>query len=334
MYPDQDTNFVYFSSLLKKYHGIFFKKLSETLTRNNIPFGLLEHTKDIWCRDFMPVQLSQDNYIQFFYEPDYMQTPQNRPFITNAQKTCESIGIKPVRTGIRIDGGNIIRWKKKAIMTDKIFDENPGWDRPLLLKLVQTFLQLDEIIIIPREPYEATGHADGWVRFLDEYTVLLAEYPKWECLGKTFKDSLESALKKNGLDIIRFPSSIIESPKSRPIESAKGCYINYLQVGDLVILPVFKMEADDRAYKTALEVFRGHKIETLYSASIANEGGVLNCVSWNIYRGDGIPVEKESSDNEPREPVLKRNAETEIKDILRLKEPKRNCSQTLMKNND
>ena len=29
-------------------------------------------TKDIWCRDFMPVQSAPDRFIQFRYDPDYL----------------------------------------------------------------------------------------------------------------------------------------------------------------------------------------------------------------------------------------------------------------------
>ena len=49
-----------------------------------------------------------------------------------------------------------------------------------------------------------------------------------------------------------------------------------------IILPTFKSQNDDKAYKVIEEVFKGQTIETIESSEIAREGGVLNCISWNI----------------------------------------------------
>ena len=37
-------------------------------------------------------------------------------------------------------------------------------------------LRVAELIVIPKEPYDEIGHADGMVRFLDAKTVLVNDY--------------------------------------------------------------------------------------------------------------------------------------------------------------
>ena len=75
-----------------------------------------------------------------------------------------------------IDGGNIVRWYDAAIMTDEIYVENPGVERPRLRDRLRALLEVDRLILIPKEPYDKIGHADGMVRFVDSTTVLVNDY--------------------------------------------------------------------------------------------------------------------------------------------------------------
>lgn len=59
-------------------------------------------------------------------------------------------------------------------------------------------------------------------------------------------------------------------------------YINYLQMSGLVIVPTFNIVEDDEAINQLKEVFPNDKILSTDSSEIAKEGGILNCISWNI----------------------------------------------------
>ena len=63
---------------------------------------------------------------------------------------------------------------------------------------------------------------------------------------------------------------------------ANGDYINYLQMENTVIIPTFGIKEDDIAVKQFETIFAGQNIVTIDSNEIANDGGVLNCISWNI----------------------------------------------------
>ncbi|MBU4305140.1 MAG: hypothetical protein KJ893_05930, partial [Candidatus Omnitrophica bacterium] len=63
MITDQETNSVYFSKHLSQRYPEFFKELEGILERNGIKYGLLPHTNDIWCRDYMPVQVSKNEFV-------------------------------------------------------------------------------------------------------------------------------------------------------------------------------------------------------------------------------------------------------------------------------
>lgn len=49
-----------------------------------------------------------------------------------------------------------------------------------------------------------------------------------------------------------------------------------------VIVPTFKTKYDDKAIKVFEDVFKEQTIKTVESNELADEGGILNCITWNI----------------------------------------------------
>jgi len=175
-----------------------------------------------------------------------------------------------------IDGGNIVRWHDAVIVTDKIYGENRDIERPRLRTQVRTALEVDQLIVVPKEPYDTIGHADGMIRFVDERTVLVNDYA---CVEPAFGNRLIQALA--GLEIVPFPyvptDNVIDG-----IDSSEGVYINFLQVSGTIFLPVFGFRQDEMALKLLGRVFPDSRIIPVPSNELAREGGVLNCVTWTI----------------------------------------------------
>lgn len=64
---------VMFSNLFVRHWPKLYRSLDDILTKNGIPHGTIMHTKDYWCRDYMPVQYDEGKFAQFIYNPDYLQ---------------------------------------------------------------------------------------------------------------------------------------------------------------------------------------------------------------------------------------------------------------------
>ena len=67
---------------------------------------------------------------------------------------------------INLDDGNVVfsPSKAKAVITDRVFSENPEYDKNTLLLELENLLEA-EIIIIPSLESDMTGHADTMVHF-------------------------------------------------------------------------------------------------------------------------------------------------------------------------
>jgi agmatine deiminase len=277
---DENTNFLYLSERLKTGYRPFHDRLVPVLEKNGIDFDHLPKTKDIWAKDYMPVQIEKDRFIQFRYAPDYLvKYKKYKDMISDGAAVCGAIGVAAVKSDIVLDGGNFVRSGGRAILTSKIFKENPGYAETELFRKLEELLQLDRIIIIPFEPGDLFGHADGLVRFLDESTVIINDYSREKT--KDFPLALRMSLRNAGLELVEMPYNPYGNASE---EDATGVYINYLRMKNFALVPAFGLLEDERALNEMRHLFIGSTVDSVRSDEIAKKGGVLNCISWNILK--------------------------------------------------
>lgn len=273
---------VYLSELLKEQFPESFNRLTSILNKHNIEYRLLKGTKDIWCRDYMPIQTESGKLVQFRYEPSYLKGKKEwEDSRSDVSAVCRLNGFKPLSSNINLDGGNVLLCSGRAIVSDRIFTENPEYtDKDQLVKEISDLLEA-EVIIIPAQKGDMTGHADGMVRFIDHNTILgnnrTEEYKYWT-------NGIEKVLKDYNLNYIDVPF-FYDYKDSKYPDHAIGVYVNYLEVGNLIVLPVFEVEGNKDADAIAAfkKIFPDKIIETINYNDVALEGGVLNCTTW-IYR--------------------------------------------------
>ncbi len=115
MIVDKDTNFVFFSSLIatEKEYFTFWQNLKKQLVDNNIVFDFIHNTRDIWCRDYMPIQISENKFVQFAYFPNYYLSPNYISKLTIPAEINVAINGKVKNSRLIIDGGNIVNSSTK-----------------------------------------------------------------------------------------------------------------------------------------------------------------------------------------------------------------------------
>lgn len=264
---------LYFSSQLniQKYKPAA-DRMFAALDLFNIKYKLLNNTNDIWARDYMPVKTKSGKYVSFRYEPSYLA---NNPQLRTNFKTDIAPNFKVdnlVYTDINLDGGNVVfsPSKEKVIISDRVFSENPEYDKNTLLLELEKLLEAS-VLIIPSLKSDMTGHADGMVRFVDENTVVtnapLSPYG--------FETKVKKSLQNYGFNVIDFPYFYSKG------DSAVGCYLNYLATEKSIFLPVFSVDTDNETIKLAKNIF-DKTIIPVNINEIAEDGGLLDCISWKF----------------------------------------------------
>ena len=283
MIIDSTTNYLYFADTLPKMYPTFYTSFLKVLNECKINFELLQCTKDVWAVDYMPIQIETDKFIQFDYKPDYLYTKKERNSISDVDCICKSIGLKTIKSDIILDGGNVVRTTDKVIMCDKIiFANQKKYSRKELIKKLHELFQVDKLFFIPQDPHDEIGHADGMVRFINENKLIVNDYTsEQEAKNKQFVRAFYIALDNTGIEYATLPYNPYNNQK---LWHANGIYINYLQMKDVIILPTFGINEDEKSKEIISKLFPNYRIETINSNEIAFGGGVLNCITWNIMK--------------------------------------------------
>ena len=278
MIADLETNVVFVADTLEREFPAVYSGLRDILGRHEIPLREIPETRSIWCRDYMPIQVSEDRFVQFRYAPDYL-VGKYRHLRADGQiglglphvKNCE-------RSEIVLDGGNVVGGRDRVIVCDKIFAENAGWAESDLIRRLGQLLEVGQVIVIPTEPGDIVGHSDGVVRFCSEETVLANNYRN---VDVRYQTALRRVLKRAGLVVIELPYRP-KSGRIRGIPPAFGCYINYLRAGQVVVVPRYGLSEDTDVLSSLMVAFPDSDVWSLDCSDMSREGGVLNCASWNV----------------------------------------------------
>ena len=253
-------------------------------------FPLKINTGDIWLRDFMPIAIKngdQANYHKFIYSPSYFSSKDEKikqignNIAYNLPTHFNTANL--ISHSLVLDGGNFIsNGKGTAITTNRIIADNQHFSLEELKQMFQEKLGIQNLIILPVEPGDITGHVDGMLRFINENTVLVADYPKSCFIGKLFMNKIAKSLANQGFDILRIQN---DEPinKANIFPSACGNYINYLRLNNVIYLPIYK--GKNKLNKNAIALFESLNFEVIpvFADELSHLGGVLNCISWLYY---------------------------------------------------
>ena len=278
MITDKLTTRVYFSGLLPKKCPVLNAHIIEALQKREIPYAYLSGTKDIWCRDFMPIQIEEDYFVFYKYTPGYLQDNFGLKLQTNPIDVfqTELNQLQPIRQNslsldLVLDGGNVVKCGDKIVMTDKVFVENKDKSATEVQRLLEEAFRC-EIVVLPWDQQEDYGHSDGIIHHLGDNRVLMTNYPDFD--KALFHDYLR-ILEKH------FDVTTLKYNVKRQHERS-WAYINFLQVGHLVLVPQLGMPEDEQALEQISNVMPDCEVVGIPALEVVRRGGALNCISWNI----------------------------------------------------
>jgi agmatine deiminase len=276
MIADWQTNRIYFSSRLKKDYPTSYANIEKILQDLNIKAHYLTDTRDIWARDYMPIQIQNDKFIEYRYDPDYLQGKRKgyRDVKTYPDLVCNRNNLpKTIKSDLILDGGNVVKSENCIILTDKVAIENRLLKSETVNQLKKTF-EVEKVILIPWYRREKFGHSDGVVGFINEKTVLLHEIDKTN-------HQLIRKLQENKIEIKWLEFDVIKKDK------LNWAYLNFLQIENALLIPKLGIDEDDQAFRQIKNHYKyiidEKRIMQVFIRDIVEKGsGALNCISWTI----------------------------------------------------
>ena len=276
------TNTVYFSSLLPEKCPILNVHLIDALQKRGIPYGYLSGTKDIWCRDYMPIQVNAERFVFFKYTPDYLQDKTGLKIQTNPEDVFhnESNNLKKSLSqsstiDLVIDGGNVVKCEDVVVMTDKVFVENKDKTPAEVECILKDAFQC-EILFLPWDG-DMCGHSDGIIHYVDNNRVLITNYKDFS--RYYYYRYLKILEKKFEVIPLKY--------KAKRLHARSWAYINFLQIGNLIFVPQLGLEEDHQAMEQISKTLQNHEVIGIPALEAVRRGGALNCISWNISTLEG-----------------------------------------------
>ena len=295
MITDPLTNTVYFSSLLPEKCPVLNAHIVDALRKRDIPFTYLKGTKDIWCRDYMPIQIEKDRFVFYRYTPDYLQdkrglTLQTNPELVFQEESNELLRLLPMSVEeemrpisishpvfhrfeleLVMDGGNVVKCGNKVVMTDKVFVENKDKTPQEVQRQIEEAFQC-EVVFLPWDRNEEYGHSDGIIHCLGDNRVLMTNYADFD---KGIADKYLRILDKY-FDVTTLKYNV------KRMHKRSWSYINFLQIGTLVLVPQLGIPEDEQALEQISSTLPNCEIVGIPALEAVSRGGALNCLSWNI----------------------------------------------------
>lgn len=286
MVTEQYKDAIYFSSLFAWHYLNVYKEISDILVYHHIEHGTLLHTKDYWCRDYMPIQWGFKSYIQFRYEPDYLKDkPQYKTNIIPVLKAM-SRDMDITQSPLIVDGGNVVvceansKWigscmrgrKPIVIMTEKVFQENSQIDQSEVLAILKENFYGADIVFLPWDKYDICGHTDGIIHNIGDGKILVNL--------KVYPPEIEREMRRRLSDDF----AVIDLKLSKYDENS-WAYINMLQTRDVIIIPGLGLPTDGEALSQIKELhpsYDGRIYQINIAPIIKKWGGALNCLSWTV----------------------------------------------------
>ena len=279
MITDNQTATVFFSSLLPEKCPVLNKHLVEALDENRIPYAHLSETKDIWCRDFMPIQIDENHFVFYKYTPDYLQDKVGLKIQTNPEDVfqMESNNLKLLLSqsntiDLVLYGGNVVKCGNKIVMTNKVFVENKDKSPSEVRQLLERTFHCEVVFIPWDEKGEPYGHSDGVIHYLCDNRVLMTNYADFD---KTFAQDFLRILEQH-FDVITLKYNVKRKHKR------SWSYINFLQVGNLILVPQLGIPEDKQALEQISNAMPDCNVIGIPALEAVRRGGALNCISWNI----------------------------------------------------
>lgn len=268
------TTTAYFSNILPKRCPTLYQSLDTILREKKVEHHLLSNTRDIWCRDYMPIQTDEKRFVYYKYNPDYLQKPHLKRTISDVMQMGDVDCLRQVemvKLDLVVDGGNVVKCADKVVMTEKVFFENKDKSREEVRRLLEEAFLCD-VVFLPWDKEEIYGHSDGIIHYAGGNRVLMTNYADSDAgMARKFTEILDKHF-----EVIHLKYNV----KCKHARS--WSYVNYLQIGDLVLVPQLDIPEDEQALQQIASALPQCEVIGVQALEAVRKGGALNCISWNV----------------------------------------------------
>ena len=263
------------------------------LVANNIPMDnviLIDEDYDtIWIRDYGPWSVYH-NDVDSLMIVDWIY---NRPrpdddLIPTAAANYFDLpiyeAIQAPNNWVHTGGNNLRDGMGTVFSSDLVFDENPGKTEAEIDEIANLFLGADRYIKFEKLPYDLIHHLDMHMRFIDEETVIIGEYPTGVADGPQIEENIDYLVNNvptafgNQFEVIRVQMPPDFSDDYPPFGDYRT-YTNSIFVNKTILVPIYEEQYDTTALRIYQESLPGYNVVGIDCNDIIPAYGALHCIT-------------------------------------------------------
>ena len=251
--------------------------------RGNLDTFVNSNLRDIWIRDWSGFTDGQKLF-KPIYHPKYFRSEYHIADSINqtAYSLHSFMEVDNEDLGLILDGGNFVHNGELAIITKRILGDNKKIGNEAKIRRIMEETLGIKVVFVDEMEGDDTGHSDGCFAFLSPKDLIISKYPNnWKVEQNIeYLEKCTEEFKNKGINVHRLEETPQIRKSKKEFSSAKGIYVNFLKLNDLIIMPVYKglNTENERHNKEVLGKFG--KIVTIDCTGLSEFGGVLHCISF------------------------------------------------------
>ena len=231
--------------------------------------------RDVWMRDFTPVLPARPVLFRYSAAAQAGKQLDSDWVQAGFARYAKFSGLEFRRSLYVLDGGNFVDdGGAKAIVTDRFLADN-GLAKEQAVAALREALGVEQIAILPADPEDRLGHADGMAAFIASNVVAAT------CFDEPFRTAVLDELRAAFPDVEIVE---IESPAGGPpaadaaFGSAHGLYVNAVATDRHLYVPTFGIP-EDAAAMELLRARSDREVVPVDARKVAALGGSVRCLS-------------------------------------------------------
>ncbi|MCB0596507.1 MAG: agmatine deiminase family protein [Lewinellaceae bacterium] len=187
---------------------------------------------------------------------------------------------------IHAGGNNLQDGMGSLFSSELVLRTNPGKTREEIEAIAQAYLGVTpgRYFIMPVLPYDSIHHLDMHIRFLDEETILIGQYPEGVADGPQIEENVAylrtlSTAFGNPYRIIRIPMPPDVLGRYPDEGGFYRTYTNGIFVNNTFFVPIYEEQYDTTALRIYQEQLPGYKIVGIDCDAIVDDFGAIHCIA-------------------------------------------------------
>lgn len=186
---------------------------------------------------------------------------------------------------IHTGGNNLGDGMGTNFSSELVLEENPGKTEAQIDAIAQAYLGASRYIKFPTLPYDLIHHIDMHMRFIDEETVIIGQYPPGVADGPQIEENVEYLVNEaptafgNPFRVIRIPMPPDGQGRYPDNNGDYRTYTNSIFVNKTILVPVYEQRYDTTALRIYREALPGYNVVGIDCNDIIPAFGAIHCIT-------------------------------------------------------